>query len=223
MAQGPIFLESEGNEWFRRNSAVESPSVSAIGQMLELIDECDSVLELGCSDGRNVPVFKQRFPDAGYYGLDPASEAIETARQRWPDGSYGVGLATDLDQFERRFSLIYCGFFLYLQDREELFLLMHKIHNALDDNGHLLIFDFSPAFPHMNTYQHREGVLAYKLQYGKLFEASGLYHTVAQYRFDTRTKKPSSDMNSQVGMHLLRKQSMSDSFLTDPYLKAAAR
>lgn len=222
MAQGPIFLEGEGDQWFRRNSG-GAPSISPITPMLELIDSCGSVLELGCSDARNVPVFRQRFPDAGYFGLDPSVEAIDAARQAWPDGSYRIGLATDLDKFNRRFSLIYCGFFLYLQDREELFLLMHKIHNALDDNGHLLIYDFSPSFPHMNTYHHHEGVLAYKLQYGKMFEASGLYHTVAQYRFDTQTKRPSNDMNSQVGMHLLRKQSMSDGFLTDPYLNAAAR
>jgi SAM-dependent methyltransferase len=217
MAQGTIFLKGEGDHWFRRNTGVESPSISTLGPMLDLVEDCDSVLELGCADARNAPVFHQRFPDAKYFGLDPSSEAIQAAKTSWPAGEYRVGLATDLDQFQRRFSLIYCGFFLYLQDREELFLLMHKIHNALDDGGHLLIYDFSPAFPHVNTYHHHDGVLAHKLQYGKLFEASGLYHTVAQQRFDTRTRRPSSDMNSQVGTHLLRKLSMADGFLTDPY------
>lgn len=77
MSQKKIFVESEGNSWFERNSASNGyfdPSDPSIDLLKKYSNDGSKVLEIGCADGRNLNVLK----NCSCYGIDPSDKAINS-------------------------------------------------------------------------------------------------------------------------------------------------
>jgi len=82
MNQKNIFLESEGDGWYSRNSKVinsKSPEINKLVQYLHPFrSEINSILEVGCSDGsKSIHIGEQL--DSEIYGIDTSSDSINSA------------------------------------------------------------------------------------------------------------------------------------------------
>jgi SAM-dependent methyltransferase len=56
-----------------------------------------SLLEVGCGGGYNSELISFRFPSIHYRGVDISGAMIDIAREHYPDRSFAVGSAYDLD------------------------------------------------------------------------------------------------------------------------------
>ena len=84
MSQHNIFLQGEGDAWFMRNEAPahDQPPMWAITPLVTFVDDTSTVLEIGCSDGRNLAwLAADRMSGAG---VDPSDVAIATGLDRHP-------------------------------------------------------------------------------------------------------------------------------------------
>lgn len=52
------------------------------------IKEPKDIIDLGCGPGLLVPLIRELYPKAIYYGLDISREMIEAARHNWPDAYF---------------------------------------------------------------------------------------------------------------------------------------
>lgn len=170
--QKNIFLEKEADKYFERNKNAEisvqlKKSLSLMAQNLK---PNAKVLEIGCSDGRNLNFLKEQF---GFvcYGLDPSQNAINEGSKLYKDLNLSVGTAEHLPYENEEFDLIFFGFCLYLVDRQHLSKTVAEADRILKNQGFLSIIDFDVAFPKKRIYKHTSGVFSYKMDYSKLFLA----------------------------------------------------
>src|SRR5271154_2143876 len=56
----------------------------------------ESILEVGCGQGRCLEIVRQYFPQSRLLGVDFSTTAIAAARSRFPEGTFHVGVAEDL-------------------------------------------------------------------------------------------------------------------------------
>ena len=159
----------EANAWFARNfNGV--PSENIIAAVQEITNKwCDgkrigSVLEVGCSDGRNGPHIKKF---ARYYtGIDPSPNAVSKGL------SNGLNLKNgwaDSFQLEQRFDIIILGFFLYLTNPEQWFKIAQNIYDHLKADSYIIINDFYADELRTKAYAHDPSIKMYKFNFSKLF------------------------------------------------------
>jgi ubiquinone/menaquinone biosynthesis C-methylase UbiE len=173
MKQKNIFLDSEGNEWFKRN--LESLNGKdflkddpLIKEILSLAPYKDGikVLEIGCGDGSRLKWLNDNL-HFQCYGLDPSDQAITVAKNR---GVYAQKGTADQLPFESNFfDIVIFGFCLYLCDREDLFKIASEADRVLCSPGWMFILDFFSPNPLKREYHHRCGIYSYKMDYRTLF------------------------------------------------------
>jgi SAM-dependent methyltransferase len=171
MSQRDAFLDGEGDAWFRRNEPPpgNQPPMWAVAPLVDHIDDTSAVLEIGCSDGRNLAWLRDQ-TGCSAAGVDPSGVAIATGLDRHPELDLRVGTADALP-FEQRFDLVLLGFCLYLCDREDLPRIVAEVDRVLESGGRLAIIDFDPPSPRRRRYRHREGVSSYKMDHMAIFTA----------------------------------------------------
>lgn len=183
MLQKDTFLNSEGDSWYTRNHKNElahSPDVAVCKRYTKRFNNEEEVLEIGCSSGEKLNIFKGELRG---YGLDPSHKAIETGKSKHPDLSLTTGTADDLPYENEKFKLVVFGFCLYLIDRSLIFKVISEADRVLKEKGFIVITDFSPKIPMKNKYLHKEGIYSYKQSYQKLFLAHPAYTLVEQTSF----------------------------------------
>ncbi len=155
MSRHDVFLQGEGDAWFMRNEAPahDQPPMWAVAPLVTFVDDTSTVLEIGCSDGRNLAWLAAQTGCSGA-GVDPSDVAIATGLDRHPELDLRVGTADRLP-FERRFGLVLLGFCLYLCDREDLPRIVAEVDRVLKPGGCLAIIDFDPPTPRRRRYRHR--------------------------------------------------------------------
>jgi SAM-dependent methyltransferase len=181
MSQRHAFLDGEGDAWFQRNSPPEqgAPPMWAVAPLVGFIDEASTILEVGCSDGRNLTWLREQ-TGCSAAGVDPSSVAIATGSDRYPDLDLRVGTADQLP-FEQRFDLVLLGFCLYLCDREDLPRIVAEVDRVLEPGGCLAIIDFDPPTPRRRRYRHREGVSSFKMDHMSIFTAFPNYSAADKF------------------------------------------
>ena len=172
-SQKEIFLKSEADNWFYRNSkALEK--IKGSDPIIACLDYADikpdsRVLEIGCSNGWRLNLINERH-DALCWGVDPSQEAILDGKKAVNNKIHlKVGTADNLEFEKEFFDTVILGFFLYLVDREDLFKIAFEVDRVLKYGGNLIIYDFDPGFPRKNEYHHLKGVFSYKQDYSKMF------------------------------------------------------
>ena len=197
MTQDQIFLESEGDAWFRRNrKALESAAehdwpLRLIDKHLQL-DSNSSVLEVGCANGWRLAELERRY-GCQCVGLDLSAEAIAAGRKGWPHlRLYRAGLGVDRGTWIKDtdwlkgwpYDVVICHFVLHWLVRDNVLKALDNLNRSVGEHGHLIIGDFLPDWPTKTPYHHREGLWTYKLDYAHLFEATANYKRIERVVFD---------------------------------------
>lgn len=135
--QKDIFLESEGDNWFKRN---ESDFID-LDEILPFLKSNDKLLEIGCSNGTNLKYLNNKLPDIELHGIDPSTESVNSGMKDFKNFSLQVGTSDHLDFPDESFDVVLLGFCLYLVDRKLIFKTISikgfgnlKIFSCIDIN-----------------------------------------------------------------------------------------
>lgn len=178
MMQKDIFMQGEGNAWLNRNRDI----IGKHDPVSELIEENGirpaRILEVGCADGWRLAKLRERY-GAEVFGVEPSRQAcIEAIKSRVP--AYQM-TACCLPIFGSGFDMIIYGFCLYMADPKDWFTIVAEGDRALADGGYLIVHDFiAPEKPYAKHYEHRDGVLAYHVDFANLWLAHPLYGLVTR-------------------------------------------
>ena len=197
MRQRDVFLESEGDKWFQRNSSVrevaDAPDVKFIIENLAPFSKgIENILEIGCSNATKLEYLCKSF-DAYGFGVEPSKLAVQDAMSRGQDKikKIQIGTAENLDFKDNVFELVIFGFCLYLQDRDTLKKAMKEADRVTKNGGFIVITDFDPGTKIINNYKHSIGVKSFKEDYGQylrkslfLFAKKSYSHASPHFEFD---------------------------------------
>ncbi|OUL34769.1 hypothetical protein BV372_13030 [Nostoc sp. T09] len=186
MNQDQIFLEREGNQWFKRNKKVLVDHTE-IDWALHLIDllkpkrEIKNIVDLGCANGWRLNQLSEKFGDINLVGIDASLEAIQDGKQRYPHLNLYQGLLKNIP-INYQFDLVIIGAVMHWIDRENLVKTIAEIDRLTADGGILLLGDFLPDYPQRRHYHHlpNEQIYTYKQDYAKIFEALVTYKEIAK-------------------------------------------
>jgi SAM-dependent methyltransferase len=206
--QKQAFAKGEADAYFERNrlasSNVETNEWDNV--LAQHLGKDESVLEIGCSDGRRLAALASLCPDAEkFVGIDPSNVAVSQGRAAWPELDLRVGTADHIE-IDIAFDLVIFGFCLYLCDRDDLPSIVSSADASLVDGGTLAIIDFDPAFPSKRTYAHRAGLWSYKMDYAGLFLAFPSYTLVEKHSGGTGGNHFHRDQGERISLSILRKE-----------------
>ena len=204
--QREVFLDEQGDAWFRRNPAGDTTEPDDFDRVISsAVGAPSSVLEVGCADGRRL---SRLIPRLGHprvsVGIDPSTEAIAKARQRHPSIRFEVGTADRLPT-DQSFDLVILGFCLYLCDRPLLPQIVAETDRVLADGGALAIIDFDPPSPRRRRFRHHESLWSYKMDYSQLFTAFPQYVLSAKSSMSHHGPAFTLDEAERVAVWVLRK------------------
>jgi ubiquinone/menaquinone biosynthesis C-methylase UbiE len=175
LKQRDVFLDSEGDAWFRRNAAGldtrKLPDADPLLREVLALPPDDRavgkrVLEIGCSDGRRLAWLHEHC-GLECHGIEPSALAVASARARGIDAHQGT--ADHLPFPDAAFDIVMFGFCLYLCDRADLFRIAAEADRVLKSPGWLLILDFYSLAPSRRAYSHHPGLFSHKMDYRTLF------------------------------------------------------
>ena len=204
LQQKEIFLNGEGDNWFKRNyrtysdwSLTSDPIISEIPfPSLELTPR-SKILEIGCGQGLRLKHLKDNFK-CNVVGLDPSSDSTSFAKGLGLDAV--IGTADSLPFEDNSFDLVIFGFCLYLCDKDDLPKIVSETHRVLKSNSWLIIYDFWSDNDYANEYKHRAGVISYKSDYSKMFTWHPSYKVFMHkiFHHSTHTMTDACDEHSCV-------------------------
>lgn len=171
--QSDILMESEGNCWLERNRSQlgkRDPVCDLIGE-LGIVPK--SVLEVGAANGWRLKKLRDRY-GCVILGVDPSMQAyIEASRHAIP---MFQATADALPARPDSFDLVIYGFCLYLTDPADWLKIAAEGDRVLKSGGHLIVHDFAePTVPFARRYKHRDGLLAYHVDFADLWLGHPLY------------------------------------------------
>jgi ubiquinone/menaquinone biosynthesis C-methylase UbiE len=183
--QRDSFLTGEGDRWFSRN---DSQSIApymraALDTLGGFAQPGDKLLEIGCANGRNLAYVSAAQPGITCCGIEPAAAAVEAAKIAYPGLQIQQGTADRLPYPAATFNVVFFGFCLYLVDRDLLYTAVAEADRVLRDKGFLAIVDFDPIGPRKRAYRHLQGVFSYKMDYSRIFLASGHYSLAHKHSY----------------------------------------
>lgn len=214
MKQKDIFLESEGNAWFRRNLDAMKAWKPGDDVIVKIISELNitpqSILEVGCSSGHRLNFLKELY-GAECFGIDPSKEAIDYAAEAHKELNLNQATADALPFKGDSFDMLISGFCLYLADREDLFRIAMEYDRVLKDGGLLILCDFYSPVPYKNPYIHVDDLYSYKADYSKMFTWNPQYRTVRFLTYDHSGSYIPEDIDDVIGLYIIKK-SISDAY-----------
>lgn len=181
--QSKAFLDKEGDEWYARNylklEGIKEEPIGAFLNSHKLPLEDTAILEYGCANGWRLNNICEKFGAKGF-GVDPSKTAIENGKLRFKDLVMIQGDATDPGPMPGCMAVVIYGFCLYLADREDLFEIASRGHQALAESGYIVIHDFDPDHVHKVRYHHAEDqmLFSYKQDYSQLWLAHPAYKLI---------------------------------------------
>jgi SAM-dependent methyltransferase len=207
-SQKDVFLETEGDAWFKRNAAaLDSRDWAADPICVQLAKieagQALKVLEIGCGDGARLSYLRSR-ANHRVSGIDPSASAVARAVQRGIDARRATADRLPFD--DASFDVVIFGFCLYLCDDSDLFRIAAEADRVLADPGWLLILDFDARGPVYRPYHHAPGLVSRKMDYRSLFAWHPAY-TLADYqKFHHVSKQWTDDPDEWVSLAALRKR-----------------
>jgi SAM-dependent methyltransferase len=210
--QDGVFVASEGDRWFERNSAAIErldPKRDLVTRLFDLYQLAPkTIAELGAANGFRVAALAERL-GAKATAVEPSARAIADGRARFPHVEYlqGEARALPLAQ-DRQFDVVIINFVLHWIDRSTLLRSVSEVDRVVADGGYLLIGDFYPWVPTQVKYHHLPDaeVYTYKQDYAEIFLASRTYQPVGLLTADGHTISSDVDDDRRYGAWLLRKR-----------------
>jgi ubiquinone/menaquinone biosynthesis C-methylase UbiE len=215
ISQSDIFLASEGDAWFLRNSDfLETTKVfHSVDFIVQTLDpfksEICNVIEIGCGPGYKLEKLLVELQAEKGSGLDPSILSINTAKERTVnsenDLDFHVGISSSLPFSSNTADLVFLGFFLYLVPRDELSATVSEIDRVLKPGGFLAIEDFDAPLSIQNPYIHDDRVVTYKEDYSKYFLSSCGYHLIEKHSYSHESNTFSVNPQERIATSLLFK------------------
>ena len=208
MKQKKIFLNKEGDRWFKRNLNRDSRNFIDINSFIPLIKDKDKILEIGTSDGTKLDYLSRKIPslNLSLFGIDPSYESINAGCDLYPNLNLKQGTSDQIEFDNQYFDVVILGFCLYLVDRELLFKTISEVDRTLKQGGYLVITDFETPFPIKRNYEHLEGCFSYKNNYSNFFLGGGHYSLINKIHFSHSTDIFNPDINERVSTSVLYKE-----------------
>lgn len=182
VSQDAVFVESEGDAWFRRNAAALSNHRPETDLPMRLIDMYDlkpkRVLEIGASNGYRVSWIQHRY-QCYAAAVDASKAAIEDGERWYEFVEYYHGTADNTGIGNKTFDLVIVNYVLHWVGRDKLLSAIAEIDRLTAPGGYVLLGDFFPNVPMDVPYHHKHGLMTYKRDYAAMLRASGLYQSVA--------------------------------------------
>lgn len=211
MNQDSIFLNYEGDNWFKRNmnGIIDISKRDFILDIIKLYGIVPkNVLEIGASNGFRLDEIHKLY-GSECTAVEPSELAIKDGKERYPHIEFHKSLASELPFENTKFDTIIMNFVFHWISREKLFKTIFEIDRVLSDKGILIIGDFMPDSPVKVNYHHvkDEQMWTFKQDYAKIFTSSNLY-TLVGFMTGHHEKKeldPDVDSMSRIAVSLLRK------------------
>lgn len=208
--QKNIFLQSEGDAWFRRNQkALLARTLPHQDRLLPDLIELPlkpqmKVLEIGCASGDRLVWLKENL-DLECSGIDPSPNAVEVAR------SHGInacqGTADKLPFENDSFDLVIFGACLCLCDHTDLFRISQEADRVLKDQSWLAIVDFFTPVSISRPYHHLPGISTHKMDYRTLFDWNPSYMCMTHKVRDHEANTYTDEVQNWVSLSIFRKSS----------------
>jgi ubiquinone/menaquinone biosynthesis C-methylase UbiE len=215
ISQKNIFLNSEGDNWFKRNEkAISNKNDDIILKFISpFLNANDKILEIGCSNGTNLTGLENLNPNLNLSlnGIDPSEMAIKKGKVENSSLNLQVGTSDDILFKNHDFNVVICGFFFYLVDRNLLFKTISEIDRILKYGGFLVIIDFEVISPGKNKYKHFENIYSYKHNYSKFFTSGNHFSLVGKKQYYHADKNNfHKKMDERISCSILYKESIED-------------
>lgn len=110
------YFEQFYTEWNKMNDKI-----------INLINDFQSVYEVGCGDGVNLYMFKRRYPNIDIGGLDYSKNLLDFARTILKDGVLEHKEAIEVDESVKYDIVISDSVFQYFPSEEYASLVLHKM------------------------------------------------------------------------------------------------
>lgn len=205
--QKDVFMDTEGDAWFRRNqAALDSRDWSGDPVCRKLgtldLEQPARVLEIGCGDGSRLRFLHARYGHE-VHGVDPSQEGVSKALGR---GVQAIKATADALPFsDKSFDVVIFGFCLYLCDDTDLFRIAYEADRVLADAAWLLILDFEARAPFYKPYHHVPGIQSRKMDYKSMFMWHPAYSLASHEKFHHVTQQWTDDPDEWVSLACLRK------------------
>lgn len=214
-SQSRIFLETEGDEWFLRNSAAleSSSDFRSVNFILSTIapfkDRINNIIEVGCGPAHKLERLFIGLEAKKGGGIDPSILSIEAARTRSVqlgiDLEMHAGISSDLPFQTNVADLVFLGFFLYLVPRDEMTKTVAEINRILKPGGFLAIEDFDVPDKTQNAYKHDNRVVTFKEDYAKRFFEGFGYHLIEKHSYCHKFDSFAIDPDERIATTVLFK------------------
>ncbi|MBU0591478.1 MAG: class I SAM-dependent methyltransferase [Candidatus Micrarchaeota archaeon] len=186
--QEEIYLEKEGDRWYTRGEhLLNSEDLSEhhkheIEAHFRYFDKNKMapkrILEVGCSNGYALKIYKDRYKDSECFGVEPSSKAVKEGNEKFEGIKLFVGTGSDLSRFtDGYFDIVLVkGVFCWI-GRDTLFKSLSEIDRVLCKDGHLIIGDYLPEYQIKNRNHHlkEEEIYCFKTDHSKIFLSSHIY------------------------------------------------
>ena len=190
MTQDDLWFKKEGDAWFERaqNSAKGDPTFDWGHHLIELLtkeQEINTVLDLGCADGRKLNRLVEVLNLSTGVGVDVSDAAIAAGKVKFPDLDLRVGRLSDIP-VDQQFDLVVVSGVFAVVDRQTLAKSVAEVDRLTKDQGYLLLEDFLPDFSQRTRYTHcqEDDVFCFKTDHGRIFESLGIYKKISSVIFD---------------------------------------
>lgn len=220
--QDTIFLETEADQWFKRNQVSLNPEGSANNSdkmPLFLLGKHpkvrpSSVLEIGCANGWRLEEIRKIY-GCSCTGIEPSAGAVEEGKKFFPQVSFDRGLASKLPYEDSTFDLVIVNFVFHWVSRDQILRSIAEADRVLADQGHLLIGDFCPDKPCKRRYHHlpKQEVFTYKQNYPEIFLSTKIYDVVEEIKYERkREDSPADDKNNEKRSCVLLRKDLSGAY-----------
>jgi ubiquinone/menaquinone biosynthesis C-methylase UbiE len=215
LSQSEIFLATEGDAWFIRNS--EFLRSCTVFQSVEFIRETlfpfkaqiNNLVEIGCGPGYKLEKLFVDFQSKNGSGLDPSALAISAAIERVKNSGieleFHVGVSSSLPFYSNSADLVFLGFFLYLVPRDEILITVSEIDRILKPGSFLAIEDFDVPVSTQNLYKHDDRLISFKEDYSRYFTGELGYHLIEKHSYSHKSDHFSTDREERIATSILFK------------------
>jgi len=217
-----IFLQDEGNAYFRRNFSPDrscSKGTTFLSGFLyrnpkTLEEGKKTLLEVGCDYGFNLMYLNQKFY-LKCYGIEPSKEAVEYGKKDLAaKGITDVELLQGTSDFlpfeDGSMDFVILGFCMYLLDRDLVLKTVAEADRVLKRGGFLVIEDFCVPSPYKRTYKHNPNVYTYKLDYSRLFLGDPSYTLIEKTTYSSASMSFDPAIQERVSSCILYKEHIED-------------
>lgn len=215
-----LFLETEGDEYYRRNKDALNKDVgndiSFYTQFLTQIGKSINLCEIGAANGRNLNYFQKNL-DCNVAGIEPSSEAVCEGNDKFFKGENVLvkGTSDQLPWEDESFDVVMFGFSLFWVGRKYLFPSISEADRILKTGGYLLITDFDTVNPYKRVNIHNKDAYTYKMNYAKLFLSNPQYCLVGKRNYSHGSSIFDKNIQERVSAQILYKDFEDNVYIKD--------